>query len=410
VNATGNDPENRPLIYAWDLDNDGDYETPGQNVNFAALEGPSIQVISVQVTDDGGLMATDTTTVTVDNVAPFADFANYPGLINEGDSAGLIFSDPYDQSETDRAAGFLYSYDCKNDGSFELIDSSSASYVCTYPDNGIFATLGRIKDKDEGFTDYTSQIIVENVPPAVGPIIAPVDPVVVDTVISCSADFSDPGVFDTHTAHWNWGDGSSSEGVVAETNGNGTVYGGHIYDVSGVYTIILTVTDKDGDTGQSVFKYVVIYDANGGFVTGGGWITSPAGAYTPDPTLTGKANFGFVSKYKKGIDIPTGQTEFNFNIANMNFHSDSYEWLVVAGARAQYKGAGTINGTGNYGFILTCIDSALTPSTNVDLFRIKIWDRDNDDSSVYDNQSGDADSSDPATAIDGGSIVIHRSN
>ncbi len=29
---------------------------------------------------------------------------------------------------------------------------------------------------------------------------------------------------------------------------------------------------------------VVIYDPDGGFVTGGGWINSPAGAYSADPT------------------------------------------------------------------------------------------------------------------------------
>ena len=81
-----------------------------------------------------------------------------------------------------------------------------------------------------------------------------------------------------------------------------------------------------------------MFDPEGGFVTGGGWINSPEGAYTADPTLTGKANFGFVSKYKKGATTPTGETEFQFRVADLNFHSDIYQWLVVAGARAQYKG------------------------------------------------------------------------
>src|SRR5919106_2593428 len=33
---------------------------------------------------------------------------------------------------------------------------------------------------------------------------------------------------------------------------------------------------------------------------GGGWINSPARAYRADPTMMGRANFGFASKYKKG--------------------------------------------------------------------------------------------------------------
>ena len=101
-------------------------------------------------------------------------------------------------------------------------------------------------------------------------------------------------------------------------------------------------------------------------------IESPEGAFTPDLKLIGKASFGFVSKYKKGAIVPTGETEFQFRVADLNFHSDTYQWLVIAGARAQYKGTGTINGKGNYGFMLTAIDEKLTLSTDVDLFRIKI--------------------------------------
>lgn len=94
-------------------------------------------------------------------------------------------------------------------------------------------------------------------------------------------------------------------------------------------------------------------------------------------------------------------------MADLNFHSDTYEWLVVAGPRAQFKGTGTINGAGNYSFILTAVDAALTPSTEMDLFRIKIWVEDDDDAIVYDNQLGDEDDADLTTEIGGGSIVIH---
>src|SRR5439155_25276535 len=56
--------------------------------------------------------------------------------------------------------------------------------------------------------------------------------------------------------------------------------------------------------------------------------------------LTGKANFGFDSRYQRGATVPSGNTQFNFTVANVNFHSTSYDWLVVAGAKAQYKGSG----------------------------------------------------------------------
>ncbi len=173
-------------------------------------------------------------------------------------------------------------------------------------------------------------------------------------------------------------------------------------DVSGPYdpsdTDGLNQYNPDG-LGDPVSEYV-LYDpwiGQGGMVTGGGWIMSPAGAYTADPDLSGKATFGFVSRYKKGAAVPTGNTRFNFQVADLNFHSDSYDWLVIAGEKAMYKGTGTINGAGDYGFMLSAVDS------DIDKFRIKIWDKATD-SIIYDNQVGGPD----GTELGGGRIVIHK--
>ena len=80
---------------------------------------------------------------------------------------------------------------------------------------------------------------------------------------------------------------------------------------------------------------------------------------------------------------------------------------MVAGARAQYKGSGTINGTGNYGFMLTAIDGDIKGGGGIDKFRIKIWDRNNGGAVVYDNQMGAGIDDNPTTAL-AGSIVIHK--
>ena len=73
-----------------------------------------------------------------------------------------------------------------------------------------------------------------------------------------------------------------------------------------------------------------------------------------------------------------------------------------------YKGTGTINGEGNYGFLLSAIDEELTPSTDVDLFRIKIWDKDNNNEVIYDNEIDVEEDEDPTTEIGGGNIKIHK--
>ncbi|MBI1765773.1 MAG: hypothetical protein HYR56_30580 [Acidobacteria bacterium] len=262
-----------------------------------------------------------------------------------------------------------------------------------------------------GLNSIAAILTVLNVAPTVGAITAPLDPIPVNTTLNPSASFTDPGTRDTHTAVWNWDDPSnpSSAGTVTESNGSGSVSGSHSFTAAGVYEIKLTVTDDDGGVGQAIFQYVVVYDPNGGFVTGGGWIDSPAGAYGPDPTLTGRANFGFVSKYERGANVPTGNTEFQFKAGNFNFQSTVYEWLVVAGAKAQYKGSGKVNGAGDYRFMLTAIDGQINGGGGVDKFRIKIWDNASG-GVIYDNKRGDSDELDSANpqALGGGSIVIHK--
>jgi hypothetical protein len=232
-----------------------------------------------------------------------------------------------------------------------------------------------------------------------------------NTPVNFTGAFSDPAGA-THTAIWKFTSASASftqAGMVNESTG--VVSATRSFTTPGVYKVMLTVTNNCGGQGQATTigertARVVVYDPSAGFVTGGGWIHSPAGAFVGNPSLTGKASFGFVSKYQRGASAPTGQTEFQFNAAGLNFKSTSYDWLVVAGARAQYKGSGAINGAGDYRFIITAIDGQVSGGGGVDKFRIKIWNNAGD--LVYDNKLNIPGNADPATALGGGSIVIHR--
>jgi hypothetical protein len=245
-------------------------------------------------------------------------------------------------------------------------------------------------------------IIVNNISPTITSVSAPVVPVPLNTSVNLNVATADTDIV---SASINWGDANIAQTITNVTGSFGT---SHTYSVPGVYTVNVTLTDACGLLSQPYqYQYIVVYDPLGGFVTGGGWINSPVGAYRPDITVSGKAIFGFESKYQKGATAPSGNTEFKFQTGNMTFRSSSYDWLVISGSRAQYKGSGTINGVGNYGFLLTAIDGNLGTPTSIDLFRIKIWDKNNNDLIVYDNQYGDADNSSLTTQIAGGSIVIH---
>ncbi|MGD2253679.1 MAG: BMP family ABC transporter substrate-binding protein [Anaerolineales bacterium] len=256
-------------------------------------------------------------------------------------------------------------------------------------------------------TGYPCGFAPTNSPPEILSFQAPVEPVLFGQEVAISADFVDPDEQDMHRAWWYWGDGLNTEAYIDELNGSGTTFGNHTYASPGVYSVRLELHDDADNMADASYEFIVIYNPTGGFVTGGGWIDSPEGAYYPDPLLTGRASFGFVSKYKRGASTPEGVTQFQFRVADLNFHSEAYDWLVIGGMRAQYKGTGTINGEGAYRFILTAIDGDLHANDGVDRFRIKIWDPATEEM-IYDNQLGDLDDADPVTVLSGGSIVIHR--
>ena len=181
--------------------------------------------------------------------------------------------------------------------------------------------------------------------------------------------------------------------------------------VTGLTVEVYRVYAIAGDDCANSTAYLAVYDPSAGFVTGGGWITSPLGAYIANPELTGKANFGFVSKYKKGSNVPVGNTEFQFHAGNLNFSSSSYNAgsLVIAGKQAIYKGVGTINGVGGYSFMVSAVDGQVSGGGGIDKFRIKIWNTATG-AIVYDNNIASADNATPTTVLGGGSIVIHEAS
>jgi beta propeller repeat protein len=300
-----------------------------------------------------------------------------------------------------------YRFDFNNDGTWDTAWSNSLTAPNTWDDDYSGTVTVEVSDGSLS-TTATTPVTVLNADPFITSITTPFDPTQVNVIVDISADFTDPGILDTHTATIDWGDENSSPGVVTEVDGSGSVSGSHTYTIPGVYLVTLTITDDDGATASITSEYVVVYDPTGAFVIGGGMIDSPPGAIPDQPDIIGKAGFGFVSKYQKGATTPGGNTQFRFHAGEISFHSTSYDWMVVAGPKAMFKGTGTVNREGNFGFLISAIDGERPGGGGVDRFRIKIWDKDNFDTIVYDNGLGDAEDADPATPLTHGSIKIHK--
>ncbi|HEX8529188.1 MAG TPA: T9SS type A sorting domain-containing protein, partial [Cytophagales bacterium] len=200
-----------------------------------------------------------------------------------------------------------------------------------------------------------------------------------------------------------WGDGSSSS--YAAEDGSSAIAASHLYAMPGLYSLQVTLTDACGAQATGTYEYVMVNAPADGFITGGGWINSPAGALIGSAAM-GKASFSFDAKYNPATGLSSGSATFDFPAGALGFASTRIDWLVVAGAKAWIKGVGTVNGVSGYRFLLSAADSELNGYRNVDTFRMQIWNQNG--TLVYDSQANAPRNAPAAQVIAGGSIVVHK--
>ncbi len=136
--TASNDPDvGNTLTFAWDLDGDGVFETPGETSTFAGLDGPASHPVTLQVCDPDAACNTDATTVDVTNVAPTAQagadvttYRNAPvSLAGTWTDPAASLDDPY-----------AWTWDLAGDGTADA--SGSAAYGETATAAAAFATEG----------------------------------------------------------------------------------------------------------------------------------------------------------------------------------------------------------------------------------------------------------------------------
>jgi hypothetical protein len=217
-----------------------------------------------------------------------------------------------------------------------------------------------------------------------------------------------------HTAKW-LVDGVSVAGTVtAEPVGtkNGIVKGSYKLATAGVYKLQMNVTDQKGVTSYATTNgydeaIVVAYDPNGGYTYGGKKFISPKGAIPSQPHVSGDMTYGFQTNYYKGATNPKGETWFVLNNGEFEFNALNVDYLVVTGAKAQFKGLGKMNRNGieqsGIAFILTVTDGQLTGGGGTDKIRMKIYNK-NTGEVYYDNQPGASDADAPVTVVENNSL------
>ena len=114
-----------PYTFAWDLDNDGTFESSGTSVNYACSSEGTYSV-SVTATDSLSITDTDSTTVTVASapVPTLTSVPNGPYSCTVGDTITLT------GSATGGVLPYTFAWDLDNDGTFES-SGASVNFACT---------------------------------------------------------------------------------------------------------------------------------------------------------------------------------------------------------------------------------------------------------------------------------------
>ncbi len=315
------------------------------------------------VVGDGSLTsapATVTITVSSVNDVPIVD-AGPNAAVNENDvfSSSGLFDDP-DPDTWSVTADY-------GEGAGEeplAVVGKSFALDHVYADDGQYSVLVRVTDS-AGFSGEDHLIVtVENVPPEVD---AGADQSVEkDQEVFFAGSFTDPGSLDTHTIEWSFGDGDAATGSLTPR---------HTYTDSGVFEVVLTVTDDDGGVGTDRMTVevtappepptvpILLSPPDETEIDTGVVALAVANATSPDDAypltyvfeLTGESGFLLLSDpIEEGVDETFWQPP--------DLDPDSYQW------RARAVDDHGMEGEWSTTFHLTVVEIGYCPSTFVEDF------------------------------------------
>jgi YD repeat-containing protein len=146
--SASSDPDDSIVKYEWDLDGNGTYETDTGTTKTTteAYTTAGDVTVKLRVTDEGGLTATDTKTVTVvpPQQPPTASFTASPNPANTGQTV------TFDASASSDPDGSIakYEWDLDGNGSYETDTGTTKTTTKSYASAGTVAVKLRVTDGD----------------------------------------------------------------------------------------------------------------------------------------------------------------------------------------------------------------------------------------------------------------------
>lgn len=291
LTATANDPDGQPLTYAWDLDNDGQFDDANvSNPSFTLVGQDGVFPVRVKVSDPDGAFRVAQTTVTVLNVAPSVVLAsNGPKPENSAITVSGSISDPgwldvltatidwgdgtpvesisgtLENVRPDATLTFSVAHTYGDDGTFTATVCGSDDDTTTCRSIGLSVT----NVNPTAVIDETGTFLVNGIPTFI---------VHAGVTMPFTASSFDPGS-DDRTTTWDWADGPPSPDSTklslndasfnpdpdpSPTINPRTVTDAepHAFADACFYTVTFGASDDDGGTASDTVKVIITGNAS----------------------------------------------------------------------------------------------------------------------------------------------------
>jgi PKD repeat protein len=248
--STAGDPDGDALSYAWDLDNDGQFDdstSPSPTTSFATA---GEKTVGLRVTDAGGVSRTVTPpkTFLVQDTVPTPGFTFAPDFPLPGQAVAFNSTSVASAGKSIGTLEWDFDYD-GNPANFNA-EAVGASVSHSFSSPGPKRVGLRATEVDGGFAVTPPQTVTVNAPPRAGFTVSPPEAFEGDGVTLSSTSADPDGPLTPQNQAWDLDNDGQFD------DANATVVSAN-FTRAGTYPLALRVTDSRGATSTATGQVVI---------------------------------------------------------------------------------------------------------------------------------------------------------